>query len=393
MRTHLFFAPLFCTFGSNSRIRLCSMFCVLAVIASTVGFTVGLTACRPPVDPPPALPPIAGTTGAFILCQGLFMQDNSALSRFDAASGLIIPNFFTQANPTLRLGDTANNMLLKGDTLYVAVSTSRTIEILRASTGVWLGRIRLAQGQDARKLTIVNDTTGFVSTYADAIVEFNPRTFQVRGVAIPVGPAPEGIASTEQYVFVANSGFGDFRAREPKAGTISVVNWRTRQEIRTLAGVPNVTELTLNRERTRLYAGYAHLPMLRDSVGGIVEFDATTLQELRRWRVRNPSALALTPRGDTLLCLGTIGTATGVVRILLSSSLSSSPPAQPEMLIGNTTHNSFWYGLGYNPASGDMWIADARNFTVAGAVIILRQNGSIVRQFDVGINPSTFVFF
>ncbi|MCU0425646.1 MAG: hypothetical protein MUF71_08485 [Candidatus Kapabacteria bacterium] len=352
----------------------------VALLLGLVWFVVGCG--QNPVQPDP-IP--ASVQGAYILAEGLWRQDNSTLARFDAASGMVTQDFFARVNPGLRIGDTANNMVLKGDTLYVVVSTSRSIEVIRASSGVSLGRIRMPQmGQEPRKMVIVNDTTAYVSNIDDSITEINPRTFTIRTPRIAVGPAPEGIAATSQYVVVANSGFGDFRANEPKAGTLSVVDLATRREIRTIAGLPNAGDVVTNRSKTRLYAAYRHLPMSRDSLGGIVEFDAANLQELRRWRMKSPSALNFSSTGDTLFYLGD----SGVELLTLRQT-----DAKPTIAVRRTAMNEFWYGLGVHPRSSELWITNARDFSTNGEVIVRRIDGTIVRRFDVGINPNTVVFF
>jgi DNA-binding beta-propeller fold protein YncE len=330
--------------------------------------------------------PTVAESGAYILCEGLWRQDNATLSRFDAGSLQVSNDFFARVNAGLRIGDTANDMVLQGDTLFIAVSTSRSIEIIRASTGVWIGRIRLeGMRQEPRNITLVNDSTAFVSNLNDdSVTEFDTRTFAIRRERIAVGPAPEGIAATRKYVFVANSGYGDFRAQEPKAGTISVLDVATRTEVRTITGVPNVIALCTNPAKTRFYAFYKHLLSQRDSVGGIVEYDAESLQELRRWRMKSPSSPAFSMSGDTLFFLGENG-----VELL---ALKQQAP-QPTLAVRKTETNALWYGLAVHPRTSELWICNARDYSVNGEVVVMRLGGEIVRRFDVGINPNTIVFF
>lgn len=330
--------------------------------------------------------PTAVEAGAYILCEGLWRQDNATLSRFDARSGEVVNDFFSRVNVGLRIGDTANDMVLQGDTLFIAVSTSRSIEIIRASTGTWLGRIRLAgMRQEPRHIALVNDSTALVSNLNDdSVTEFDTRTFAIRRERVPVGPAPEGIASSGHYVFVANSGFGDFRAAEAKAGTISVLDGATRQEVKILTGLPNAGDVITNSTKTRLYAAYRNLPSKPDSLGGIVEYDTSTLQELRRWRMKSPFALALSSSGDSLFYLGAAG-----VEVL---ALRQQVP-KPFVAIPKTESNALWYGLAVNPRTSELWICNARDYSVNGEVVVMRLGGEIVRRFDVGINPNTIIFF
>ncbi|TAE25301.1 MAG: hypothetical protein EAZ92_12425 [Candidatus Kapaibacterium sp.] len=322
-------------------------------------------------------------SGAYILCEGLYRNDNATLSRYDAASVAVVNDIVPLLNPNLRLGDTANNMVLRGDTLYIAVSVSRTIEIFRASTGVWIGRIRFAgTRQEPRHISIVNDSTAFVSLLNDdSIQEWNPKNFTLKGVPILVGPSPEGIAASEKYVFVANSGFGDIRAQEAKAGTISVIERASGREFALLGNVPNVRNLILSTDKTRLYAAYTHLYSAKDSLGGIVEYDAVNLKELRRWRTKEPFAPRL--RNDSLLCLS----AKGVELVRLGE-----PSAQLQTLYSSNASN-IWYALALHPSNGEVWVGNARNNQVAGEVLIFHVQNKNLRRFEVGLNPNTIVFY
>ncbi|MCS6808422.1 MAG: hypothetical protein RML40_07335, partial [Bacteroidota bacterium] len=317
----------------------------------------------------------------------LWRHDNSTLSRVDVERWVVINDFFARVNPGLRLGDTANDMVVMGDTLYIAVSVSRTIEVLQVSTGKWLGRMRFdGVKHEPRSIVIANDTTAFCTNLNDdSITEFNPRTLQIRTTRISVGPAPEGIAATRRYIIVANSGFGDFRATEPKAGTLSVLDIATHREIRTMSGFVNAGDIITNRTKTRIYAAYRHLPSQRDSLGGIVELDAESLQELRRWRMKSPFALTLSITGDTLFYLSN----NAVYCLALQE-----PHTQPMLAVQNEEPHAMWYGLAVHPESSELWICNARDFSVQGEMIIVRLGRALpLRRFDVGLNPNTVVFF
>ena len=360
----------------------------LETLAFAVFMTMFFVACQQPASPPATLPVSAlNDGGAYILCEGLWRQDNSTLWRYDDSTGAAVGDVFASANPSLRLGDTANDMLLAGDTLFIAVSTSRTIEILRASTAQWLGRIRFDNTrQEPRRLTLFNDSTAYCSNLNDdSISEFDTRSFSVRAPRIAVGPAPEGIAATRRYILVANSGFGDFRAADAKAGSISVVQPETRQEMRILQGFPNVTEILANKEKTRFYASYRHLPSKPDSLGGVVEFDAETFSEIRRWRAQTPSSLCFSATGDTLFFLGARG--------VLGVNLSGDAREEPFLALENPSSRDYWYALAVRAETSQFWICNARNFSVSGEVLIYHTDKSLKSRFDVGLNPNRIVFF
>ncbi len=346
-----------------------------------------LTCCEKPLTAPSTnpvtTPSIASISGAYILCEGLQRNDNATLSRYDAASAAVVNDIVPILNPNLRLGDTANNMVLRGDTLYIAVSTSRTIEIFRASTGVWIGRIRFeGKLQEPRQISILNDSTAFVSLLNDdSIHEFNPKNFTLKGAPILVGPSPEGIAVSDRYVFVANSGFGDYRAKEAKAGTVSVIERLSGREFALLGNVPNVCNVILSANKTRLYAVYRHLYSAKDSLGGIVEYDAMSLKELRRWRTKEPFAPCL--RNDSLFCLS----AKGVELVRLSQ-----PNAQLQTLFTNNS-KKVWYALAVHPSNGEVWVGSVESYQASGEIVVFHVQNKNLRSFEVGLNPNTIVFY
>lgn len=337
-------------------------------------------------ESPTALPEVREQHGVYVLCEGLWGYDNATLARIELPSGRVIPDVLQGTGQ--KLGDVGNDMKLLGDTLYVVVSGSRSIECFRASTAQWIGRIRLQHNLYPRQLCLVNDTLGLVTDlYGDAVTAIHLRRLQELPLRYPVGPAPEGIACYGELLFVANSGYGDFRAQEPKAGSISVLSLRQGAEIATLPAGPNVVTVTVNPIAQRLYALYLHLPSAwrQDSLGGIVEYALPSLQRLRSWRVRVTGYdVAWTPSFDTLLFLGSDGVWGIALRDSATSPFQVWQNPQPQY--------DNWYTLAVD-ASGTLWIGNARTFTVAGEVLQVQLTTGSVRRFGVGVNPGTIVFF
>ncbi len=336
--------------------------------------------------PPPSPSHPSDSHGAYVLCEGLWGHDNATLARIELPSGRVIADVL--AGTGLRLGDIGNDMQRLGDTLYVVVSGARSIECFQVSTARWIGRIRLQHNLYPRQLCIVNDTFGLVTDlYADAVTSVHLRRLEELPERYVVGPAPEGIAAFGDMVFVANSGYGDYRAQEPKAGTLSVLSLSRRTEIATLAVGPNPVTVTVNPRWQRLYVLYLHVPSAwsHDSLGGIVEYGLPSLQRLRTWRA--PIAgydVAWTTRYDTLLFL----TPQGVWGIALADTSSTAmaiwPNPQP--------HYDNWYTVAVDP-EGALWIGNARSFTVAGEVLRIQRTTGQIRRFAVGVNPGAILFF
>ena len=51
-----------------------------------------------------------------------------------------------------------------------------------------------------------------------------------------------------------------------------------------------------------------------------------------------------------------------------------------------------YYGLGINPHTGDIYIADAKDYMSDGAVLRYSAGGEKLDEFEVGVCPSKFAF-
>ena len=330
--------------------------------------------------------------GAYILCEGLRVNNNASLYRYSFTSQTMLTtqDYYTAANPSLHLGDVANNFVNKGDTAFVAVTTSATVEIFRISTGKWINRITLpGNNRAAREIAIVNDTIGFITDfYTNSLTRFNPTTFQIIRDNIAVGYAPEGVIATDKYVFTANSGFGDYALDHPeiKAHNISVVDIATNAEIAVLPAGPDVQSLRLHPSKSKFYALYTHLPhyIRDDSLGGIIEYDAHTFQERKRWRMKIAKNFNLSLTGDTLLFLNNDGL----------YILPTEGDKQPE-LVAKSAVNEFWYGVTVCPYDGTVWVCNAKGYTTNGELLILDPTSKyqLQRKYPVGVNPNGVIFF
>jgi DNA-binding beta-propeller fold protein YncE len=339
-------------------------------------------------DPPiTTLPPVNGELegGVLVVNEGVWFQDNSTLTYYDAVHGDAVQDFFARQNPGERLGDTGNDIVVRGDRAYIVVTTSQNVEVIELPTGRSKGRLRVGRG-DPRKLAIVNDSTGYVTLLeADAVLRFDPRTL-VAGERTSVGPAPEGIATLGGNVFVANSGKAFLRRDEPKAGTVSVLDAATASERALLAPGPNPVSVRADSTRHRIYVLYG-MPHA-DSIGGVAAFDATTLAFVARWEVKGAGVAGEMALDEVRGRLYVIDGGGMIERIDVTSAAPSMRfDMQPApSVIG-------YYGIGVSPSDGAVYASYVTSYTLPGAVLVFEPSGAVRDRFDAGLNPSAFGFF
>lgn len=323
--------------------------------------------------------------GAYILCEGVWGQGNSSLARYDLEKDIFSPGYYQASNLGMTLGDLANDIVLYGDTAFISITTSGVIEAIDIKDGRSMGRIKLPENSAPREISIVNDTIAVVSDlYLDVLHVFNPKSLELMDKIINTGPAPEAVVSNNEIIFTANSGYGFYRKDEPKAGTISVIDFSTENEIILLENVKNAVELIINREANKLYCCYYHITAGVDSIGGIVEYDLNTFDELRRWEI-DALSITFSATRDSLFFVSD----NDIYFIDLKSN------KVPEVFIKNPKPSEIWYDIAISPFDNNIWVCNAKNHQINGEIMIFgfSRDGDLLRKFSTGVNPAKIVFF
>ncbi|HBB24783.1 MAG TPA: hypothetical protein DCZ59_00820 [Bacteroidetes bacterium] len=336
-----------------------------------------VSSCLPtPTDVPTSQGRI-DVPGIFVLCEGLWRQDNSTLW-FIADDGTVVRDVVGASNPGLRLGDTGSDVHVRGDSIWVVVSTSRSIELFDRRSGLWLARLRFDDLREPYAMAFVNDSVAVCTFLNDAsIAEFDPRRMAVRVSHVAVGPAPEGIAVLSGRIYIANSGLGDLRRSEQGAGTVTILSASDLSTVDTISGLPNVRSVVADPRTGRVWCIYRHLVSMTDSLGGVVAYDAATATITEHYRLRAPTTACVDPRSGSLYVLH----ADGVSRIARGTMQS----------IIDRQGEDAWYGLSWDARTDQLLIANARSYVTDGEVMFADTSGKIVRRVAVGVNPGRMV--
>lgn len=348
-------------------------------------FSIFLLSCIREPTTPNQNPIPSKSNSAIILCEGLWGYNNSSLDKYLFDEDIVLNNFFSLSNPELVLGDIANSLVQKGDTAFIAVTGSNSIEIINVKTGKSLGRIKLDGYIGPRFIYILNDTLAFFTCiFENSIRVFNPTNFKPSDKNLTVGPAPEGIAGFEAYIFVVNSGYGDYFSEDPKASTVSVIDAYTFKEKKTIKTGSNPIKIICNPKTKKFYVSFKHLPSKKDSIGGLIEYDIDSMKEIRRWRFKiNDFCLDL----DNNICYAIDNE--GVIKINLNLSQT-----QAERIITNLKISDIWYSVAYYDYNQTLWIGNAKNYQVNGEILIyeISNPSNPIKKFTSGINPNTIIF-
>ncbi|MGB9851583.1 MAG: hypothetical protein ACPLPX_01815 [Candidatus Kapaibacteriota bacterium] len=325
-------------------------------------------------------PDTTNSNFALILCEGLWGYNNSTISKLNLMNFEVENDFTSRNNKNFKIGDIGNDIALKGDTFFVVVTTSKALEYFNVRDGKLIDYITFGENSAPRHIAVINDSVvGITDLYKDCVYILNIRSKKIEKV-IPVGPAPEFVEYHKGMLYVANSGYGDYRAKEPKAGTLSVVDLKSMQEVSNVYLAPNPIEIVLDTNRGKIFVSYNHLPSLKDSVGGIIMLDLKNLIRLKQWNIQSPRSLNL-------------DFSTGDLYFLSNGKVMKLNVETDELidLVINTKGNEVWYSFGLDTKNRYILIGNAKNYTVEGDLLIFEKVNSIfrlVKTIPVGVNPS-----
>jgi hypothetical protein len=377
-------------FGASAKTGALGALCTLCTLGTigtigTIGI-FGLSSCTSTTDPQSSLPATLDSS-VIVVNQGAFGLDNASLSRIHPDNTVDL-SWFAAANASRKLGGTANDIAFMGDTAFVSVTKSHSIEVMNAKSGVHLGTMLLSVSQDPWDIEIISPTLACVSTTnGDGVQFFNPKTMTLLDHVL-TGPATQGVASTSTLVFVANSGYGTLRDTVKGAGTVSVIDIASRSVVGTLNVGKNVTEVQLSTDKKRLYAYYQELYTNPSALQGIVEYDVATLKETARWTFIGSGYMNVTASG--VYVIGKISQTVLAQQVLLINPLLASPTPAPVMNIAAGVSIN---GLTVDTRDGSFWISDAADYTSNGSVIHYSAQGAILHTHNVGPVPVKVAIF
>lgn len=320
---------------------------------------------------------------ALVLCEGLWGFNNTTVSRINLNNFSVVNDFVGKANPNFKIGDIGNDLVVRGDTFFVVVTTTKSLEFFQLSTGKLLGYITFPENSAPRKLAFLNDSISIITDlYQDCVYLVNIKTNKIED-KIPVGPAPEFVAVEANIGYVINSGYGDYRSSEPKSGTISVIDLDEKMEIANIWVGPNPVEVVISKELGLLFAAYYNLPsaISKDSLGGIVAFQLSTMSKV--WEIRtNPRSIYFDKQSQRLFYLND-----GKVCSINFDGTNQRVHLQ------NPKKNEIWYSLSIDTKKNLIYIGNAMNYSVEGFLLVydMRDFSSPFKKIGVGVNPGKIV--
>lgn len=203
--------------------------------------TAVMTSCSDDNDGPETYLQVY-STGAYVVNAGNMGSNiESSLTAIDYASSTATQNVFKTANGRT-LGNTANDGIVYGNKIYLAVDQSNTIEVIDKNTKKSIKQIKTtdllgnAEGVHPRHI-IADGGKVYFTTYGGYVAAVDTTSFALQK-KWQVGSYPEGLVIGNGNLYVANSNYG------AGGGNISCINLSNDNvETKNIEGVNNPTSI------------------------------------------------------------------------------------------------------------------------------------------------------
>lgn len=312
------------------------------------------------------LPPLKSVKGSRVLVinEGNFRWNNASLDLYDPYSGELQPDVYRKANGK-GIGDVLQSGLIINGTLWMVVNNSG--RICGLDTATYKEKWSLGNVGSPRYLATSGSYVWVTDLYSGFIrvLKAADRSEVTR---IRTGTWTEQILNDGTAMAVACHD-GWMRRYDTLSFAIrdsvmigSGLHWLARDK----GG--HTWALSAGNDST--------LPAL-------ARFDPIT-KSVTVWELegrKSAGSLCVSSTGDTVLYLS------GGVYMM-----DTDAAAPPQKAFFNVPGANF-YGLGCDPASGRIYVADAADYVSKGRVFVIDGAGALLRQFNAGIIPSAFLFY
>lgn len=337
-------------------------------------------ACKPnqPIDPEG----FSVGSGVLVLNEGNYQYSNASLTFYDPVADTVANNLFYRVNDA-PLGDVGQSMALVDGKLYIVVNNSNYIYKVDANTMVCdtTKPFRLTDFYSPREMQFVAPNKAYVSDlYSSQLWIVNPQDMTHAG-SIEMGKATEKMVLVGNELYVSN--WSNTFVQGVEKNTVQVVD--VNNDVK-------VAEITVGKEpNTMAVDRNGHVWVLCEGATWEADGENPSLWEIdpqlkiaaKRCEFEGTAlCVRANPSGDQLYVING-----NVVRRFDIATLSLSETFHIE---GES--QSMFYNMAVEPTTGDIYIADAKNFVMNGTVYRYSNDGVLLASFTAGLIPSAMLF-
>ena len=318
--------------------------------------------------------------GAIVLNEGGWGNNEAELSVIDYSDMSITNSFFSKINGR-GLGDVAQDVIVYGGKVYVAVWGSNTIEVLDRKSGK---ATQIKMGNRGPRYIACDGGKVYVSCYSPtSVVRIDTASLQIEATCQLSGLQPEGLCVVGDNIYVVNTWKNDNAGNPMYDSTMSVVSKSSFTETQKITVGVNPAKI---KQLDNSHVAISYTGNYDDVQGGVAIVD---LSDLSVRRINSAISNMDTYGGKIYYYAHNYGQAwNGQIHMVDGATLQEST-----ITVSETTSFSaqyYPYAINVNPTTGEIYIAGAQ-YGANGDIYCFTQSGSFKWKLEAGPLPSKIV--
>jgi YVTN family beta-propeller protein len=322
--------------------------------------------------------------GVFITNEGTFGQENASVSFYDFAGDSIQNLIYSKVNKN-PLGKVLQSMYITGGKAFMMCNLSDTV--FTAYTDNFIEGGFVAGLSSPRYMTSYNGK-GYITQWGEngVVKVFDLSTNNILRT-VKVGMGPEQAIVANGSVLVCNGGAYDHDS------TISVIDPVTDKVVQTVFVGDNPKEMVMDKNNDiwvicfGLVKYDSSFSIIAETPSKLVRLSGQTFEKTGEYIIsatKHPQHIDISKDKSTVYFGGGFGFAGIFALDVMSLTMPVITP-----LIDET---KFFYGFNVNPVNGEIYALDATDYTTPGILRRYSAQGTLIKQYSVGIAPNGAVF-
>lgn len=325
------------------------------------------------------LPGLASSK-VLIVCEGSLGNGNAGLSVYDPAKDSVYNDVFNNANGQA-LGDIFQSIYKHNNQYFLCVNNSDKITIVNSQSWLQIATISISK---PRYILPVNNQKAYVgSLFSNKIYVINPTTYAVeKEIKMP-------FQNVEQMLL--KDGFAYVCCWDTACNKIYKINTTTDEltDSISLAGAAPQSILMDKENKVWVFGGNAY----KGKNTNLNQVDISSGKLIKSFVFPNDVEAikpAFNPGKDSLYFLE-VNYSGGVVNNGVFRMPTTATSLPEKAFISCKTNQYFW-ALGIDPLSGNIYVGDPKGFIQKGSITIYNQHEKVKKEFNVGLGVSSFYF-
>ncbi len=334
---------------------------------------VVIFSCKKDNNPATVIPP--AKLGAYVLNQGLYGANNTTFTYYDFSTSTAVTDYFRNVNG-FGLGDTGSDFILYGSKIYIVINNSGYVAVAKTLNAVFLDTISFTNSGVNRGPENIVASGGkiYVSSTDGTVAVIDTTTLKIQKfITVGSNPAQMTVYGTNLYV----SNTGAFSAAYDS--TVSVIDLNTLTETKKITVGLNPGSIAADSSGNLYVVCTGNYGSVAPA---LVKFSLNFNVVVKS--VDSAYGIIRYYNNTLITTGGYLGAAN--VGILNTSDLTA---VRPSFIVDGTAIVNP-YGLDIDPATGDLYVDDAKDYISSGQVYCFDKSGNKKFSFSVspGINPS-----